>query len=80
MLLIDRVTFNCSDQLNDDYEGEKLIMTPEIQELLKKAEETKQLIQDARNLLDAVLEDLEEAQAEECEDILQDVSDEDFNQ
>ena len=78
--MIDRVTFNCSDQLNDDYEGEKLIMTPEIQELLKKAEETKQLIQDARNLLDAVLEDLEEAQAEECEDILQDVSDEDFNQ
>jgi len=78
--LIDRDTFYCSDQLNDNCEGEKLIMTPEIQELLKKAEETKQLIQDARDLLDAVLEDLEEAYAEECEDILQDVSDEDFNQ
>lgn len=42
-------------------------MTAEIQELLKKAEETKQLIEDAENLLDAVLEDLEEAYAEECE-------------
>lgn len=43
-------------------------MNPEIQELIKKAEETKQLIEDAENLLDAVLEDLEEVYAEECED------------
>lgn len=42
-------------------------MTIEIQELIKKAEETQKLIEDAENLLDAVLEDLEEAYAEECE-------------
>ena len=36
----------------------------EIQELLKKAEECRQLIEDAENMLDAVLEDLEEALAE----------------
>ena len=42
-------------------------MNPEIQELIKKAEETKQLIEDAQGLLDAVLEDLEEVYAEECE-------------
>ena len=79
--MTDRVTVNCSNQLNDDYEGEICIMVnPEIEELLKKAEETKQLIEDARNLLDAALEDLEEAYAEECEDMLQNVSDEDFVQ
>ena len=64
--MIDRVTVNCSDQLND-YKGENCTMNPEIQELLKKAEETKQLIEDAESLLDAVLEDLEEVYAEECE-------------
>ncbi len=37
----------------------------EIQELLKKAEECSQLIEDAEKALDAVLEDLEEALAEE---------------
>ena len=42
-------------------------MTIEIQELIKKAEETQKLIEDAENLLDAVLEDLEEAYAEESE-------------
>ena len=39
----------------------------EIQELLKKAEECRQLIEDAENMLDAVLEDLEEALAEAYE-------------
>lgn len=79
--MTDRVTVNCGDQLNDDCEGEKRMTNQlEIQELLKKAEETKQLIQDARDLLDAALEDLEEAYAEECEDMLQNVSDEDFAQ
>jgi len=78
--LIDRVTVNCSDKPNNDYEGEKQTMiNPEIQELLKKAEETKQLIEDARNLLDAALDDLEEAYADECEDMFQNVSDEEFN-
>lgn len=76
--MIDRELVS-SDQHNDDYEGE-ISMNKEIQELLQKAEDTKQLIQDARDLLDAVLEDLEEAYAEECEDILNDVSDEDFDQ
>ena len=78
--MIDRATCNCSDQLNDDFKGENCTMNPEIQELLKKAEETRQLIEDAENLLDAVLEDLEEVYAEECEDIVNNVSDEDFNQ
>lgn len=73
--MIDRVTVNCSDQQNNKGEN---CMNPEIQELLKKAEETKQLIEDAENLLDAVLEDLEEVYAEECEDLVQNVSDEDF--
>ena len=52
----------------------------EIEELLKKAEETEKLIEDASNLLDAALEDLEGAYADECQDVIYNVSEEDFVQ
>jgi len=49
-------------------EGEKPIMTQEIQELLTKIDEYKQLIDDAENALDAAIENLEEALEEANEE------------
>ena len=45
-------------------------MTQEINDLLAKVESYKQIIQDARDALEAALEDLEEALNEEYEDEL----------
>ena len=47
---------------------ERTVMTQEINDLLAKVESYKQIIQDARDALEAALEDLEEALNEEYED------------
>ncbi len=49
---------------------ERTVMTQEINDLLAKVESYKQIIQDARDALEAALEDLEEALNEEYEDEL----------
>ena len=48
--------------------GEEPMMNQEIQELLTKIDEYKQLIEDAENALDAAIENLEEALEEASEE------------
>lgn len=48
--------------------GENPMMNQEIQELLTKIDEYKQLIEDAENALDAAIENLEEALEEASEE------------
>ena len=66
--MIDRDLTKCSVQQTTKDGGEKPMSNKqEIEELLQKVDEYKQIIEDAMNALDAALEDLEEAYAEECE-------------
>ena len=58
---------NNKNELTKNYGGEKN-MTTEIKELLAMIDEYKQLIEDAENALDAAIENLEEALAEENEE------------